>query len=261
MIRHRLGATRYASALMATKTKPMPVFWADQARAQLGEDRYAAALRDPLSLDLLAWNVFQSLETHYDQDWLAYRLQQFGGTGVTAPVRLQLWTGANAEPLLKPSRGYVAAIRARAAAAGATEEDLTQFRAPIEVPVRIESPDVLCLVDTVLDELDRGARGRDRLLELVDAGLEHARQLSKTLAVAVVYTDASPASRALSARMDELRRNLSGELPHQTKTADVQLREVSWGQLLRVWEAEIDYLQLPASPKPFLEHVKRNGLY
>ena len=41
----------------------------------------------------------------------------------------------------------------------------------------------------------------------------------------------------------------------------MQLREVSWQQLLRVWESEVDYLDLPTSPRPFLEHVKRNGLY
>ncbi|WP_370324511.1 hypothetical protein [Euzebya sp.] len=246
---------------MATTTKPMPVFWADRARAHLGEDRFERALEDPLSLDLLAWNVFQTLETHYDEDWLAYRLQQFGGTGVTAPVRVQLWTGEHADPLLQPSRGYVAAIRERASAAGATEADLAQFRAPIEVPVRIESPDVLCLVDTVLDELDRGTKGRDRLLELIDAGIEHARHLSKTLAVAVVYAGGSPAARQLSVRMEQLRRDLPRELPHQPRAGDIQLREVSWGQLLRVWESEVDYLQLPSSPRPFLEHVKRNGLY
>lgn len=246
---------------MVTTTKPMPVFWPDAARAQLGDDRYHAALRDPLSLDLLTWNVFQSLETHYDQDWLAYRMQQFGGTGVSAPVRMQLWTGTHADNALQPSRGYVAAVRERAEAAGATEEDLAEFRAPIEVPVRIESPDVLCLVDTVLDRLDRGTMGRDRLLEVIDAGIEHARNLSKTLAVAVVYAGGSPAARELSVRMDQLRSDLRRELPHQSKAGDVQLREVSWGQLLRVWESEVDYLDLPGSPKPFLEHVKRNGLY
>lgn len=246
---------------MATTTKPMPVFWADHARTQLGDDRFATALHDPLSLDLLAWNVFQSLETHSDPDWLAYRMQQLGGTGVTAPVRLQLWTGRDTEPLLQPSRGYIAEIRERALAAGATEEAVARFRQPIEVPVRIESPAVLCLVDTVLDRLDRGAQGRDRLLELIDAGLEHARRLSKSLAVAVVYRSGTTAAKELSARLDQLRRTLPQELPHQPGAGQVELREVSWEQLLRTWESELDYLDLPTSPRPFLEHVKRTGLY
>lgn len=246
---------------MATMTKPMPVFWATEARSQLGEQRFAAAQRDPVSLDLLTWNVFQSLETHFDPDWLAYRLQQLGGTQVTAPVRLALWTGSASEPLLQPSRGYLSTVRERALAAGATEEDLATFRAPIEVPVRIESPDVLCLVDVVLDEVDRGSGGRDRLLEVIDAGLEHARHLSKTLAVAVVYRSGTDGAKQLSARLDQLRRTLPQELPHQPGAGKVQLREVGWQQLLRVWESEVDYLSLPTSARPFLEHVKRHGLY
>jgi hypothetical protein len=246
---------------MATLTRPMPVFWADEARAQLGDERFTAAQRDPLSLDLLTWNVFQSLETHSDPDWLAYRLQQFGGTGVTAPVRLQLWTGARTEPLLQPSRGYLEAVRERVQAAGGSDEVLAAFRSPIEVPVRIESPDVLCLVDTYLDHVDRGSSGRDRLLELIDAGLEHARHLSKTLALAVVYQAGTPAAKALSARLDQLRRTLPQALPHQPAAASVELRDVSWQQLLRIWESEVDYLDLPTSPKPFLQHVKKAGVY
>jgi hypothetical protein len=246
---------------MATTTKPMPVFWADQARAQLGEDRYAAALLDPRSIELLTWDVFQSLETHSDEGWLAYRLQQLGGTGVSVPVRMQLWTGRDADPLLQPSRGYVAAVRERALAAGASEEAIAAFRQPIEVPVRIESPSVLCLVDTVLDEVDRGTAGRDRVLEIVDAGLEHARHLGKDLAVAVVYLAGTPAAKELSARLDQLRRTLPQELPHQPAAGRVQLREVSWQQLLRTWESEVDYLALPTSPKAFLQHVRRAGLY
>ncbi len=239
----------------------MPLFWEDQARAQLGADRFAAARRDPIHPDLLTWNIFQSLETHFDQDWLAYRLQQFGGTGVAAPVRLQLWTGTHDAAKLQPSRGYLATVRERALAAGASEEDIAGFRAPIEVPIRIESPDVLCLVDTAMDRADRGAKGRDRLLELVDAGLEQARNLSKTLAVATVYRAGSPAADVISRRMEQLRANLADELPHQPAAKTVQLREVTWQQLLRVWEAEVDYLKLPTSAKPFLQHVKRAGLY
>lgn len=240
----------------------MPVFWADQARAELGEDRYADALRDPVSLDLLTWNIFQTLETHSDPDWLAYRLQQFGGTDVSAPVRLQLWTGAQTDPLLQPSRGYLATVKERAAAAGASEDDIARFRDPIEVPVRIESPDVLCLVDTVLDRADRGTAGRDRLLELIDAGIEHARRLSKQLAVAVVYQAGTPAAQELSVRLNELRGGaLATALPHQPLAGKVLLREISWQQLVRVWESELGYLDIPGSPKPLLAHLKDVGLY
>lgn len=246
---------------MATTTKPMPVFWADQARAELGEERFEAASRDPLSVDLLNWNIFQSLETHRDPDWLAYRLQQFGGTKMTAPVRLQLWTGRRTDPLLLPSRGYLTAVRERTQAAGVSEDALSAMREPIEVPVRIESPDVLCLVHTVMDDATRGTSGRDALLELIDGGLEHARRLSKGLAVAVVYRAGSRAAKEVSARLNELRGSLPTELPHQIGARSVQLREVSWQQLARVWESEIDYLNLPGSPKPFLQHLKANGLY
>ena len=240
----------------------MPVFWADQARAELGEDRYAEALRDPRSLDLLTWNLFQSLDTHRDPEWLAYRLQQFGGTDVSAPVRMQLWTGRDADPLLQPSRGYVAAVRERATVAGASEADIARFRDPIEVPVRMESPDVLCLVDTVMDVTDRGTAGRDRLLELIDAGIEHARRLGKSLTVAVVYEAGTTAAQELSTRINELRGGgLAEALPHQPLAAKVQLREVSWQQLVRVWESEVDYLQLPTSARPLLGHLDEVGLY
>lgn len=246
---------------MATKTKPMPVFWADQARAALGEERFERELSDPLSVDLLTWNVFQTLETHYDQEWLAYRVQQFGGTAVTAPVRFQLWTGRSEGLQLRPSRRYLAAVRERARATGATDSDLARFGQPIEVPVRIEAPDVVCLVDTVLDKMDRGVLGRDRLLEVIDAALEHARNLSKIPAVAVVALGGSEAAKELSGRLAALRAGLPPELPDQSAGRPLQLREVSWQQLLRVWESEVDYLDLPTSPKPFLQHVKRHGLY
>lgn len=246
---------------MATTTTPMPLFWAEQARAQLGDTRFENATRDPLSVDLLNWNIFQSLQTHYDQDWLAYRLQMFGGTNLSAPVRIQLWTGRDADPVLQPSRGYLKAAAERATAAGATDEEIAAFRAPIEVDVRIESPDVLCLIHTVMDDNERGTAGRDRLLELIDSGLEHSRRLGKELAIGVVYRAGSTAAAELSARLNELRTTLAKELPHQPKAGQVQLRDVSWQQLLRVWESELSYLDTPVSGKAFLSHVKAAGLY
>lgn len=255
------SSTSRPSSQGSTATGPMPVLWPDHARAQLGEQRYADALADPRDVDLLTWNVFQSLETHHDQDWLAYRLQQLGGTDVTAPVRMQLWTGRDTDPELRPSRGYVKAAAERATAAGASEEVLAAIRQPIEVAVRIESPQVLCLVETMMDTLERGTDGRDRLLELIDAGLDQARRLSKTLAVAVVYLGGSTAATQVSARLHELRRTLPQELPHQAGASQVVLREVSWQQLLRVWESELGHLDIPGSPRALLDHVKATGLY
>lgn len=246
---------------MTTKTRPMPVFDAAAARAQLGAARYEQALRDPRSVDLLTWNVFHTLETHYDQDWLAYLMQGLGGTGVGPPVRMQLWTGRDADPLLRPSRGYLAQVRERATEAGAGEEALADFRALIEVDVRIESPDVLCLVDAMMDTYERGTEGRDRLLELVDAGLEHSRRLSKILAVAIIHRSGSPGAKEVSARLNQLRGTLADELPHQRGAKRVELRDVGWQQLLRMWEKEVDYLEISGDPRAFIRHCREVGLY
>ena len=246
---------------MSTTTKSMPVFDADAARVQLGADRFERALRDPRSVELLTWNIFHTLETHYDADWLAYLLQGFGGTAVGAPVRMQLWTGRNADPLLQPSRGYLAQVKERLAAQGAGEDVLADFRAPIEVAVRVESPDVLCLIDTMMDTYERGTDGRDRLLELVDAGLEHSRRLSKQLAVAVLHRSGSPGAQEVSARLNDLRGTLASELPHQPRATEVQLRDVGWQQLLRVWHNEVDYLEIGGSARAFIDHCKAVGLY
>lgn len=245
---------------MRTKIKPMPVFDADAARAQLGDQRFEQALRDPRSVELLTWNVFHTLESHDDTDWLAYRLQMFGGTDVAPPVRLQLWTGRETDPLLEPSRGYLRQLRERGASAGASEDVISEFKAPMEVGVRIECPDVLCLIDTMMDSYDRGTEGRDRILQLIDAGMEHARRLSKTLAVTVLYRSGSAGAQEVSQRMGELRGALAEELPHQGATAKVQLRDMGWQQVLKVWESEIDYLTIDGSPRAFLAHCRGVGL-
>ena len=241
-----------------------PAFWPDQLRAMLGPERGQAALTDPDSLDLLVWNVFATLEHHTDQEWLAYRLQMFGGTGVRAPVRIQRWIGRDNEPLLPPSRGYLATVRQRAAAAGGDAASVAAFTTPIEVPVRIESPDVVVLVDATVSTYPRGAGGRDRIQELVDAGLEHAERLGKQLAIGVVYVSGTQTAKELSARLDDLRRpgRLAAELPYAdpARLAKLVLREVSWQQLLRTWQAESRYLHLPSSAKPFLAHCQERGL-
>lgn len=251
--------------MIRTRTKTNPVFYADELRLELSGDapRLERVLTDPASVDLLTWNVFASLDTHRDRDYLAYRLQQFGGSEVRAPVRLSLWTGRHREPLLRPSPGYVATVRERARAAGGSAVSTAELEAPIEVPVRIESPDVLVLVDTLLDHPRRGAGGRDRLVELVDAGLDHARRLSKTLAVAAVYPSGTPVAAEVSAGMNDLRdpARLAAALPHRDRVPPVILREVPWQQLLRIWEQEAPYLELGGQPvKHFLQHVRGRAL-
>ena len=252
-------------ATLLRRSRAMPVFWPEQLRASLGEERYARAVADPDSADVLTWDVFASLDRHSDRDWLAYRLQALGGTGVRAPVRIALWTGRDAEPHLVPSRGYVAAIRSRVAAAGLSEPSLAAFEAPVEVPVRIESPDVLVLVETVLRTFPRGAQGRDRIVELVDAGLVHAQRLDKSLSLAVVYDASAPAAGRVQTRVAELGQPgaLAAELPYADAgaLAGVQLRAVTWQQLLKVWEAEADYLGLPTSERALLDHLRRRGFF
>lgn len=249
-------------SLVRSRTRTNPVFWADELRLAVGAERFERALHEPDSVDLLAWNVFESLERHSDRDWLAHRLQLLGGSGVRAPARLALWTGRDREPVLQPSRAYVEHVRERARLAGA-DGDLKAFAAPLEVPLRIESPDVLVLVDLTIGPYPRGAGGRDRLLELIDAGLPHAERLSKALAVGVVYPSGTSAASELSARVNRLRdpRSLAAELSHLDRPPSVLLREISWQQLLRVWESEVDYLPLGGQPvKAFLDHVRRLGL-
>lgn len=246
------------------KTTTNPVFYAEDFRQRVTDpERVRRALEEDGNADVLTWNVFASLDTHEDRDWLAYRLQAFGGTQVHGPIRIALWTGRDREPLLRPSNAYLTAIRERARAAGADDGDLSDFARPIEVPVRIESPDVLMLVDTSLGGYPRGAGGRDRLVELLDAGIDAARRLDKALAVAVVYPSGTEDSGELSARLHQLRdkANLAAALPHRDRLPEVHLREIGWQQLLRIWESESGYLDLGGQPvKAFLRHCERLGL-
>ncbi len=246
-----------------TKRRTNPVFDAGELRLIGGEARAERALEDADSVDLLVWNIFSTLDTHRDRDWLAYRLEAFGGAGMGAPVRLSLWTGAEREPLLHPAPGYVAHVRERAQAAGGDDATVAAFAAPVEVPVRLESPDVLALVDVTVDTVPVGRGGRERVVELVDAGLEQARRLGKRLAVATVYQSATAASTQLSSRINDLRdpTALAAALPHRRVVPPVTLREVSWRQLLRLWSAEIGYLDVGGQPvKAFLEHCRARGL-
>jgi len=254
-----------AARLPGRRDRGNPAFYADELRLALaGEpDRLAAALTEPGNVDLLTWNVFASLDTHRDRDYLAYRLQVLGGAAVTAPVRIALWVGRNREPLLPPARGYVEEIRRRAAAVGGTAEATRALEIPAEVPVLIETPDVVVLVDTVLGRAHVGAGGRDRLVELVDAGLDLANRLGKTLAVAVVAPVGTAVAADLSARLDRLRdpAGLAAALPHRRALPPVVLRDVTWTQLVALWESEVPFLALGGQPvRAFARQLRSLGL-
>lgn len=247
------------------RTKRNAVFYADRLALILdGDDeRIAAIQRDPTSVELLTWNIFASLATHTDQRWLAHRLQVLGGATLRAPVRIHLWTGRDREPLLRPSQAYVGAVRRRSAAVGGNGTDLTAFTQAIDLPVRMESPDTLVLADTLGDRYSRGGGGRDRLLELIDAGLDHARRLSCSLTVAVIYPSGTQAAGELSARVNDLRDpgTLRRELAHRTSIEPLALRELSWQRLVHLWQAERAYLDLSGQPvKAFLAQLEERGL-
>ncbi len=248
------------------RTRTNPVFYPDQLRLALSSepDRLERAFTDPTSLDLFTWNVFASLDTHTDEDWLAYRLQALGGSAVTAPVRLSLWSGRHSGPQLRSSRAYLDAIRSRTHEFGADATgDLAEFAEPIEVPVRIETPDVLLLVDTVWQRPPRGHGGRDRLVELIDAGLDHARRVDNKLAIGMVYAAGSDTGAELSHRINQLRDpdQLAVELPWREHLPPIVLREMTWAQLLATWEQEREYLDLGGQPvRAFLDHAQARGL-
>ncbi|MEX0659641.1 MAG: hypothetical protein WD080_10960 [Egibacteraceae bacterium] len=247
------------------RTQTRPVFYPDRLAMILGagHERLAAMESDAESVDLLTWNIFASLATHADQDWLAYRLQALGGTAVRAPLRISLWTGRDREPFLRPSPEYTTAIKQRSAAAGHADDALSAFEQAIDLPVRVESPDTLLLVDPIGTQYRRGGGGRDRLLELIDAGLTHARRLSRALTIAVVYPSGTPAAGDLSARINELRdpATLRAELAHRRTIPPLALRELSWQRLIHLWDAEREHLDLSGQPvKAFLAHLEGRGL-
>jgi len=258
------AAPRLVARIRRTmRTKTNPAFYADELRLRLADEpeRLERALTDPDSTDLLTWNIFSSLDTHRDPDYLAHRLQPFASE-LRAPLRLSLWTGRHREPLLRPGSAYVAQVRRRAQAAGGGPGATTELEAPVEVPVVIESPDVLVLVDAWTAGR-QGTGGRDRIAELVEVGLDQARRLSKTLTVAVIYASGTPLAGELSTRINALRdpAALAAALPHRDRVPPVALREVPWQQLLRAWEQELRYLDTGGQPvRPFLDHLRARGL-
>ena len=254
-----------------------PVFYRRQLELECRDEpeRLDRILHDPDSVELLTWNIFMSLDTHTDREWLAYRLQAFGGTTVQAPTKLAVWTGRRREPLLRPAPGFVAAARSRAEEAGGDDAATTTLERPVEVAARIESPQVLTLVEALWAHYPEGTGGRDRLVELIDAGLEHARGLSKQLAVAVLYDGSVDFAGVLSRRVNALRDAgaLATALPHRDRVPRVLLREVTWQQLARIWDAErkakrggfgpftLRYLDLSGEPTTaFARLLERRGL-
>jgi hypothetical protein len=247
--------------LLRTRKKTNPLFYAERVEILLDHDpeRVRRMREGAQSVDLLTWNLFASLNTDEDREYLASVLQTFGGPQLTAPVSLSLWTGRHLEPRLEPSHEYVRHIRQ----AAGDDADLAEFTGPIEVPVRIESRNVLTLVETTFDQLPRGRGGRDRLVELVDAGLVHARRVDKQLAIAVVYRSGSPGAAELSRRINELRSpaGLTAAMPWRKQIPEVQFREVSWQQLVRLWENERSHYKLFGQPvRGFLRHAEELGI-
>ena len=245
----------------ATRTHANPVFYADRVRDLLAAqpERLEALLHDPRSVDMLTWNVFATMDSDPDRDYLGTLLQPLVGSDLRAPLRLTLWTGRHREPLLQPSAAYVGQLRDRVGEG----DELALYTTPIEAPLRIDSPDVLALVDTALDTAPRGAGGRDRLVELVDAGLEHARHLSTTLVVAVIHPAGTQTAAELSARLNALRdpQRLAEALPWRENVPEVRFRETSWQELIRRWERERDHYRLFGQPvRAFLEHATALGL-
>lgn len=254
------------------RTRTNPVFYPDRLRLSLHDDaRAERVFTEPRNLDLLTWNIFSSLETHPDSEWLAYRLQPLGGITIAPPIRLSLWSGRHDGPLLQSSPDYLRFIQTRDADLGQTRDadrgtipsDLAEFAAPIEVPVRVESPQVLLLIDTAWQHAPRGNGGRDRMIELIDAGIDQARRVQKKLAVGVVYDETSATARDLSEHMNTLRDpdRLAAEMPWRSDIAAVILREMSWQKLLVTWEQEREYLDLGGQPvRAFLDYMESLGL-
>jgi hypothetical protein len=249
------------NVLRRPRTRTNPVFYAERVRGLLAHDpeRLERMFSEPDNVDVLTWNVFESMDSDPDRDYLASVLQPLVGNEARPPVRVTLWTGRHREPLLRPSTAYARHLRDTVG----DDPSLEAFREPIEAPVRIEMPDALALVDTTIDDLPRGAGGRNRLVELVDAGLEHARYLSKTLTVAVVYRSGTRTAAALSAGVNALRdpRRLAEALPWRDRLPEVRFREQSWQDLLRVWAREQGNYRLSGEPvRGFLAYTAALGL-
>ena len=236
-----------------------PVFYADRLELLLRDepDRLEAMRADPDSLDVLTWNIFSSLDTHRDQQWLAYRLQELGGANLRAPVRISLFSGARRMPYLSPSTAYLKAIHERTGVQHGAADGVAVFEQPVEAPVRIETPDVLVLVDTALDRTRAGAGGRDRVAELVDTGLEHARRLSSSLSIALVANNDSAVLHSLVRSLAD-QAHLARLVPWRSMLPVVEFHGLSWPALVALWTEEATNLDLGGQPvRAFRSYVER----
>lgn len=242
-----------------TRTRTNPVFYADRLALLLRDqpERLEKMRSDPGNVDLMTWNVFASLDTHDDQNWLAYRLQELGGPNLRAPVRISLFSGRDRAPLLTPSVSYLHEIDRRTGDAHDRGNGLAVFAQPIEVPVRIETPEVLLLVDTGRQRLRAGAGGRARIPELVDGGLEHARRLSSRLALGLVLDDDS---RVLRTEVPQIQTaaGMAGLLPWRDAVPSVDVHGLGWSRLLTLWSQEAGSLDLAGEPvRAFRSYARR----
>lgn len=232
-----------------TRTRTNPIFYQDRLELILRDEpeRLERMRSEPENTDLLTWNVFSSLDTHDDPGWLAYRLQEIGGPRLRAPVRVSLFSGRRRTPYLRPSPSYIRAVHERTGVPHGDADGIAVFEEPIEVPVRIETPDVLLLVDTGRQRLRTGAGGRDRIAEIVDAGLEHARRLSSRLSIGLVV---EAGSDLLDSHVPDLATAaaLTTLLPWRDAPPEVELHATSWSTVLAIWEDEMDRLDLGGQP-------------
>lgn len=232
-----------------TRTRTNPIFYGDRLELILRDEpeRLERMRTEPANADLLTWNVFASLDTHYDQDWLAYRLQAVGGPNLRAPVRISLFSGRLRAPHLRPSTAYLAEIHRRAGVQHSSDDGVAMFEEPVEVPVRIETPEVLLLVDTGRQRLGSGAGGRDRVAEIVDSGLEHARRLSSRLSVGIVLDDTSD---VLATEIPSLAtaEGLAPRLPWRDAMPRVDVHGTGWSTVLAMWHDEAGNLDLGGQP-------------
>lgn len=232
-----------------TRTTTNPIFYPDRLELLLGGDpgRLERMRTEPGNTDLMTWNVFASLDTHDDPDWLAYRLQQIGGPNLRAPVRISLFSGRRRAPHLRPSTSYVRALHARTGVEPGDDDSIAAFKEPVEVPVRIETPDVLLLVDTGRQRLRAGAGGRERIPEIVDAGLEHARRLSSRLSIGLILDDGSD---VLTSQVSHLATaaGIAEQLPWRDTVPRVDVHGTTWSTVLAIWADEAHRLNLGGQP-------------
>jgi hypothetical protein len=232
-----------------TRTRTNPIFYSERLALLLRDEpeRLERMRTEPANADLLMWNVFASLDTHRDQDWLAYRLQEVGGPNLRAPVRISMFSGRSRAPYLRPSSAYLSEVHRRAGVTHGNHDAVAVFEQPIEVPVRIETPDVLLLVDTGRQRLRSGAGGRDRIAEVIDCGLEHARRLSSRLAIGIVLDDDSAVLRTEVPRLATTE-GLAPRLPWRAELPRVDVHGTSWSRMLALWRDEADSLDLGGQP-------------